>query len=63
MQLDHQLGIMSFPRNSKLALKMLYKTCDDMWRASNDKSTDFSFYTKRLVLSGVYTKYFILLVK
>ena len=49
------ISIMSFPRNSKLALKMLYKTCDEMWRASNDKSTDFSFYTKRLVLSGVYT--------
>ena len=49
------IGIMSFPRNSKLALKMLYRTCDEMWRISNDKSTDFSFYTKRLVLSGVYT--------
>lgn len=49
------IGIMSFPRNSKFALKMLYKTCDDIWRTSNDKSTDFSFYTKRLVLSGVYT--------
>ncbi len=49
------LGIISFPSNSKFAFKMLYKTCDEIWRTSNDKSTDFSFYTKRLILSGVYT--------
>ena len=25
-----------------------------MWRTSGDSSTDFSFYTKRVILSGVY---------
>ena len=34
---------------------MLYKTCDIIWRDCEDKSTDFSFYTKRLILSGVYS--------
>ena len=48
-------ALMSLPQNSKSAMKMLYKTCDLMWRVSNDKSTDFSFYTKRLILSGIYT--------
>ena len=49
------LGIMALPKNSKIALKMLYKTCDIIWRNCGDKSTDFSFYTKRLILSGVYS--------
>ena len=26
-----------------------------MWRAVGDTSTDFNFYTKRLILAGVYT--------
>ena len=34
---------------------MLYNTCDRIWRVSGDQSTDFSFYTKRLILSGVYS--------
>ena len=47
--------MMALPKNSKIALKMLYKTCDIIWRDCGDKSTDFSFYTKRLILSGVYS--------
>ncbi len=46
---------MSLPYNSKRSIKMLYKTCDDIWRIAGDTSTDFSFYTKRFILSGVYT--------
>ena len=49
------LGMMALPKNSKIALNMLYKTCDVIWRDCGDKSTDFSFYTKRLILSGVYS--------
>ena len=49
------LGMMALPKNSKIALDMLYKTCDIIWRDCGDKSTDFSFYTKRLILSGVYS--------
>ncbi len=49
------LGMMALPKNSKMALTMLYKTCDVIWRDCGDKSTDFSFYTKRLILSGVYS--------
>ena len=49
------LGMMALPKNSNIALKMLYKTCDIIWRDCGDKSTDFSFYTKRLILSGVYS--------
>ncbi len=49
------LRMMALPKNSKIALNMLYKTCDIIWRDCGDKSTDFSFYTKRLILSGVYS--------
>ena len=49
------LSFMSLPQNSKSSLKMLYNTCDRIWRVSGDQSTDFSFYTKRLILSGVYS--------
>ena len=49
------LGIMALPKISKIALTILYKTCDLIWRDCGDKSTDFSFYTKRLILSGVYS--------
>lgn len=33
----------------------LYRTVDDIWHAIGDRSTDFNFYTKRLMLAGVYT--------
>ena len=36
------LGMMALPKNSKIALNMLYKTCDIIWRDCGDKSTDFS---------------------
>ena len=49
------IGLMSLPQNSKNSFLMLYKTCDKMWRVSGDESTDFSFYTKRIILSGVYS--------
>jgi len=28
---------------------------DRMWRAAGDTSTDFNFYTKRIILAGVYS--------
>ena len=43
------------PQNLKTMKKNLYKTVDNMWYLAGDNSTDFNFYTKRLILSGVYT--------
>jgi ubiquinone biosynthesis protein COQ9 len=31
-----------------------------MWKHSNDRSVDFNYYTKRLILSSVYLKILIL---
>ena len=40
-------------RNSTLGLKCLYRTVDAIWYAAGDRSTDYNFYTKRLLLAGV----------
>ena len=49
------LSITALPHNSKKSIKILYRTCNNIWRISGDTSTDFSFYTKRLSLAAVYT--------
>jgi ubiquinone biosynthesis protein COQ9 len=41
------------PRRAALATRLLYRTCDRIWRAAGDRSTDFNFYTKRGLLAGV----------
>ena len=49
------IAILALPKNSKQALKSLYKTTDEIWRTVGDRSTDFSFYSKRVTLAGVYS--------
>ncbi len=48
------LAVQALPQNGPGGLKSLYRTVDAMWRAAGDTATDFNFYTKRLLLSGVY---------
>ena len=43
------------PTNNKISKKSLYNSVNMMWYLAGDNSTDFNFYTKRLILSGVYT--------
>jgi len=43
------------PINYKLLIAHLYKSVDLMWYIAGDSSTDFNFYTKRMILSGVYS--------
>ena len=49
------VGYLALPLNAPRALRHLARTVDLMWRAAGDTSTDFSFYTKRMLLSGVYS--------
>ena len=35
-------------------VRPLWGTCDVIWRCAGDRSTDMNFYTKRLVLMGVF---------
>jgi ubiquinone biosynthesis protein COQ9 len=48
-------AFISLPQNASTAMKLLYRTVDRMWRLAGDTSTDFNFYTKRLILAGVYS--------
>jgi len=46
---------LALPMNSAAGLKILYRTVDLMWKTTNDPSTDFNYYTKRLTLAAVYS--------
>jgi ubiquinone biosynthesis protein COQ9 len=35
-------------------MRLTYRTVDTMWRAAGDTATDWNFYTKRILLAGVY---------
>lgn len=48
-------GILMLPWNSGASLKALYNTVDVIWRAAGDTSTDYNFYTKRMLLAKVYS--------
>lgn len=45
---------LGLPFRGPRAMKALWRTADLIWRAIGDTSTDFNFYTKRTLLSGVY---------
>ena len=42
------------PQNYKLSIKNLYKTVDQIWFLAGDNSTDFNFYSKRIILGSIY---------
>ena len=49
------LAILAMPHNFPLALKTAWRSADLMWRLAGDTATDYNHYTKRLILSGVYS--------
>ncbi|HEY1631449.1 MAG TPA: COQ9 family protein [Rhizomicrobium sp.] len=48
-------AFLTLPPHAALGAKLLTRTVDRMWRAAGDRSTDFNFYTKRAILTGVYS--------
>jgi ubiquinone biosynthesis protein COQ9 len=48
-------AILALPQNAIDGATCVYRTVDTIWRAVNDTSTDFNFYTKRALLAGVIT--------
>jgi ubiquinone biosynthesis protein COQ9 len=48
------LAYFALPPHALLGLACLYRTVDTIWYAAGDRSADFSFYTKRALLAGVY---------
>lgn len=49
------LAFLALPFYCHRAVRCLYRTVDNVWYAAGDTSTDFNFYTKRLILAGVYS--------
>jgi ubiquinone biosynthesis protein COQ9 len=48
------LSVLALPPHAALGLRLVYGTVDAIWYATGDAATDFSFYTKRATLAGVY---------
>ena len=44
------------PSKNQFKLKQLYKSVDIIWYIAADNSTDFNFYTKRMILAGIYIR-------
>jgi ubiquinone biosynthesis protein COQ9 len=49
-----ELSFLALPQYVPLGLKLLYDTVDTLWYAAGDSAADFSFYTKRGMLAGIY---------
>lgn len=47
--------LLALPQNATRGPQLVYDTVDAAWRAVGDKSVDYNFYTKRLLLAGVVT--------
>ena len=48
------IAYLALPLNAPVAARSTYETVNAIWYACGDTSTDFSFYTKRATLAGVY---------
>tara|TARA_A100001037_G_scaffold12867_2_gene11977 strand:+ start:1779 stop:2435 length:657 start_codon:yes stop_codon:yes gene_type:complete len=49
------IAVHALPFNAAHAFRSLYGTVDAIWAGIGDSSTDFNFYTKRVLLAGVYS--------
>ncbi|XP_051485071.1 ubiquinone biosynthesis protein COQ9, mitochondrial [Apus apus] len=48
------LSILLLPHNIPTSLSLLTSMIDDIWHYAGDQSTDFNWYTRRAVLTGIY---------
>ena len=44
------------PNKTVSLYKQLYKSIDQIWYLAGDTSVDFNFYSKRLILAGIYSR-------
>ncbi|MEM7170634.1 MAG: COQ9 family protein [Pseudomonadota bacterium] len=49
------LSCLALPQNGGIGLKCLYGTVDAVWHGVGDRSVDYNFYSKRLLLAGVFS--------
>lgn len=55
---EKALKFLLCPTNTSMTLPLLYDTVHLMWVMAGDTATDYNFYTKRFLLSGVYVSTF-----
>ncbi len=48
------VAVLALPRNARAAAAITARTVDAIWHAAGDRSADFSWYTKRALLTAVY---------
>ena len=48
------LAVLALPGDAGVALRCTARTVDAIWHSAGDGSVDFSWYTKRAILAGVY---------
>ena len=49
------IGVLALPGNARVAMACTARTVDAIWYAAGDRSADFSWYTKRAILTAVYS--------
>ncbi len=49
------VALLALPQHAALSARSLWRTADLIWRAAGDRATDYNYYTKRLILVGVYS--------
>lgn len=52
---ERTVAWLALPGNADLSLRSLWRTSDLIWRWAGDTATDFNHYTKRAILSAVYS--------
>jgi len=57
------LALMTLPTNVPDSTRNLQALVDDVWYYAGDRSADFSWYTKRIGLAGVYTSTQLVLIQ
>lgn len=49
------ISIMALPGNIRLGMQVGWNSADIMWKLAGDTATDYNHYTKRAILSSIYT--------
>lgn len=49
------VSFLALPSNIALSTKSMWATADKIWNWAGDTATDYNHYTKRTILSGVYS--------
>jgi ubiquinone biosynthesis protein COQ9 len=52
--LRRALGVLALPHNAPRGGELTWRTVDAIWWAAGDTATDWNFYSKRALLTGVY---------